>query len=193
MGLYPLPWNWMDFVTASINSGWLKQHHVTSKVRKGKCLLAVSGCLPLEFGHHVVRKPQSPTWRGLEVTGPLPWLIFQLPARSSLPVMEARWHRSAFSSCQRMEPQRAKMSHPHGVLPTFHFMRKINDCWCFKPLSLGMVCYAVRANQNEISSQHIPHDAWLPAVLLHNASECKRLWNWHKQAMIYFREFKESI
>lgn len=82
---------------------------------------------------------------------------------------------------------------PTGSCPHFRFMRKINDCWCFKPLSLGMVCYAVRANQNEVSSQHIPQDTWLPAVLLQNASECKRLWNWHKQAMIYFREFKESI
>lgn len=73
-------------------------------------------------------------------TNLLAWWVSQLESRSST-LSQPRWHS--------ME-QRSTVSTEMLNFPNCRCFSKVTDCYCFKPLSFGMVCYTAVNNQYTI-------------------------------------------
>ena len=68
-------------------------------------------------------------------------------SRISLPALQMRQHRVDSAAVNWRNCKKQRWVIPMGSCSNYRFMRKINDCCCFKPLHFGMICYAVRAGR----------------------------------------------
>ena len=76
-----------------------------------------------------------------------PWADISSASRISLLALQVRQHRVDSAAANWWNCKEQRWVIPMGSCPNYRFMRKINDCCCFKPLCFGMICYAVRAGR----------------------------------------------
>ena len=152
----------MDFVTVSLNSRWLKQPlgTLSRDMENAPCpaeVLALgTGPTCCERGH--VAHWEAPSLTSL-ADSPFIFCCLLSPSWINLPAMQARWHGSRLSTCQRASDRVAKSNDAQSPLSPAHIAdwweKKIND-GCLKPPSFRMICSALTANRNETSSSWSP-------------------------------------